>query len=225
MSAMPEAKAIEAVGEIRHLSQPAQEFMPSPVASVVATMPASTPVGEKYSIDIVFDYDRHFLTVEENIAYSNRTKMRLDYLTLAVAANLSPDCFDLINLAVNNTSVTEYSLNKQRLDVPLPTPLEPDSAVQLTLRYTLSLPYLDQFNRIDAPVFGYTDMQTNLINWYPFIVPFVNGEWILHDPWRYGDYLAYSKADYTVNLLFVDRENEPVVAASGSAERIVDFTR
>ena len=105
------------------------------------------------------------------------------------------------------------------------TTLEPDSIVKLTLRYTLSLPYLDQFNHINAPLFGYTDMQANLVNWYPFVVPFADGEWVLHDPWWYGDYLEYPTADYKVNLVFVGEEESPVVAASGSAERIVDITR
>jgi len=225
MSAVPVAKAAVAVGMVKSPPSHVQEFTPSVSLVDEVVVRAPSTIGEKYVIDIVMDYDRHFLTVEENITYSNRTNTQLDSLTLAVAPNLSPNCFNLIHLAVDGDSVAKYNLNKQRLDVSLLHPLEPDSIVQLTLRYTLSLPHLDQFNRINAPVFGYTDMQTNLINWYPFIVPFVNGEWILHDPWWYGDYLVYSKADYTINLLFVDRENSPVVAASGSAEKIVDFTR
>jgi aminopeptidase N len=68
-------------------------------------------------------------------------------------------------------------------------------------------------------------MQTNLANWYPFVVPFVNGQWILHDPWWYGDYLEYPVAGYQVNLVFVGEVTAPVVAASGGAERIVDINR
>jgi len=196
-----------------------------PLPSVAPLVIDPPPVGEKYNIDIVMDYDRHFLTVEDIITYPNRTNMPLDSLTLAVAPNLVPNCFELIRLAVNNIPVNGYSLNRQRLDIPLPFTLEPDSVVEVTLRYTLSLPYLDQSTRISAPVFGYTDMQANLINWYPFVVPFVNGEWVLHDPWWYGEYLVYSNADYTVNLLFIGEDDAPVVAASGSAETIVDFTR
>jgi len=222
LPAVPAAKAIKAVN-INRQPQPVQEL--TPPLTPVSLASAPSPVKEKYNIDVVMDYDRHFLTVEEIITYPNRTSMRFDFLTLAVAPNLFPDCFDLVRLSVDNTPVTEYNLNKQRLDVPLPFVLEPNSTVQLTLRYTLSLPYEDQFDSINAPIFGYTDMQSNLINWYPFIVPFVNGEWVLHDPWWYGDYLVYPVADYEVNLLFVGGGDAPVVAASGSAERIVDFTR
>lgn len=221
-SAVPAAKVEMVVGG-KTLPAPAQEIT-SPPADIPSAA-APSPVREKYNIDIVMDYDRHFLTVEEIITYPNRTNTQLDSLTLAVPPNLIPNCFDLIRLAVDGTPATNYNLKKQRLDLSLPYTLEPDSVVQLTLRYTLSLPHLDQFSRINAPLLGYTDIQVNLVNWYPFIVPFRDGEWTLHDAWWYGDYLVYSIADYTVNLLFIGGEDAPVVAASGSAERIVDFTR
>jgi hypothetical protein len=227
MSAMPAVTETAAGGVKRRLSSfaqaPIQQIKFSPV--VVAPPSVPSPVKEKYNIDIVMDYDRHFLTVEENITYPNRTNTKLDFLTLAVAPNVLPNCFDLTQLAVNSIPVTSYKLEKQRLAIQLSDPLEPDSALQLTLRYTLSLPYLDQSNNINSPVFGYTDVQANLINWYPFVVPFMNGRWVLHDPWWYGEYLVYPKADYIVNLLFVGGKDVPVVAASGSAEKIVDITR
>jgi hypothetical protein len=233
LSTAPAAKATTTAGVLKRLPGyareiavqeiPAQEFIYP--ASDVISPPTGESAREEYNIDVVMDYERHFLTIEEIVTYPNRTNTQLDSLTLAVAPNLSPNSFDLIRLAVDDISVTDYSLNGQRLDVSLPNTLEPDSIVKLTLRYTLSLPYLDQFNHINAPLFGYTDMQTNLVNWYPFVVPFADGEWVLHEPWWYGDYLEYPTADYKVNLVFVGEEESPVVAASGSAERIVDITR
>jgi hypothetical protein len=197
-----------------------------------ASAPASTapiilpaPLKENYEIDVVMDYERHFITVEETITYPNRTGVPLDSLTLAVAPNLIADCFDLIRLSVDRSPVAEYTLDGHRLNILLPTPLAPDSTLELTLRYTLSLPYLGQFNSIDAALFGHTDAQTNLINWYPFIVPFIDGEWVLHDPSSYADYLVYPVADYNVNLLFIGGKTDLVVAASGGAETIEAFTR
>jgi hypothetical protein len=224
---LPETQTASALGG-KSLSIPVlQEFVPAPLvpAPTVPTPLPSAPVMAKYEIDAVMDYDRHFVTIEEIITYPNRTGQTLHSLTLAVPPNLLPDCFDLIRLSVDSISAVDYSMNQHRLDIPLPTPLEPDSTIQLSLRYTLSLPYLDQFNTIDARLFGHTDVQTNLINWYPFVVPFVDGEWILHDPWFYGDYLVYPFADYSVNLLFVGTETDLVVASSGSAEKIEAFTR
>jgi hypothetical protein len=216
------------VAQSKPLPAPAWE---APISALLTSAPMipisvpSTPVTEKYEIDVVMDYGRHFMTVEETVTYPNRTGGTLDSLTLAVVPNLVPDCFDLIRLSVDHSSVTTYTLDQHRLNIPLPTPLEPDSALELTLRYTLSLPYLGRFNSIDAPLFGHTDAQTNLVNWYPFVVPFIDGQWVLHDPLSYADYLVYPMADYTVNLLFVGGETDLVVAAGAGAETIEAFTR
>jgi hypothetical protein len=222
VSAMPAIKSRQVLG--KNFPQPVLEFAPEVSVVPPPPVPLPDPAGEKYEIDVVMDYERHSLTVEETITYPNRTGTVLDSLTLAVAPNLTPDCFELTRLSIGNVS-TDYNLNYHRLEVALPTPLEPDSTVQLTLRYNLSLPYLDQFNTIYSRVFGYTDVQTNLINWYPFVVPFVDGEWVLHEPWLYGDYLVYPVVDYKVNLLFIGDGDAPVVASSGSAEQIEAFTR
>jgi hypothetical protein len=221
VSAMPSIKGRGMVTE--NLSPAAPRFLRQ-----ISTAPLPQqyiPTGEKYEIDVVMDYARHFLTVEETITYPNRTNTNLNSMVIAVPPNLVPNCFDLLRLTVGSNDTTSYTLNRHRLEIPLQTSLEPDSSIQLILRYTLSLPYLDQFNTIHSRVFGYTDSQTNLINWYPFVVPFQDGEWTLHDPWFYGDYLVYPFADYKVNLLFVGKEDAPVVATSGGAERIGAFTR
>jgi hypothetical protein len=216
------------VVQAKPLTMPALEesvsALPTPAPTIPAPVP-SAPAAESYEIDVVMDYGRHFITVEETVTYPNRTGITLDALTLAVTPNLLPNCFDLLRLSIDHSPVTEYTLDGHRLDITLPTPLQPDSVLELTLRYTLSLPYLGQFNSIDAPLFGHTDAQTNLINWYPFIVPFVDGEWVLHDPAPYADYLVYPVADYKVNLLFIGGETDLVVAASGGAETIEAFTR
>ena len=128
LSAAPAVKATTTTGASKrflgHVQEspvqemPAQEFI-SPASDVVPT-PTPSPAGEEYNIDVVMDYERHFLTIEEIIIYPNRTNTQLDSLTLAVAPNLSPNCFELIRLAVDDIPVMDYSLNEQRLDVPLP---------------------------------------------------------------------------------------------------------
>ena len=65
----------------------------------------------------------------------------------------------------------------------------------------------------------------NLTNWYPFVVPYINGEWVLHEPWYYGEHLVYDAADYEVNLKFTDPATAPIVARSGVPEQQADFTR
>jgi len=183
------------------------------------------PAHETYSLNTVIDYDRHRITVDETITFPNHTGQTLNSLTLAIAANLWPNCFNLKQITVDNIQATNATLNAHRLDIPLPTPLAPDSVSTITLNYSLSLPYMDQASSLRARIFGYSDIQMNLVNWYPFIVPFKDGEWMIREPWSHGEYLIYPVADFEVNLTFTNPENTPVVAASGFSESNGEATR
>ena len=200
---------------------------PLPTATITNLPPTSVPIPARpiYHLATVFDYDRHFITVNETITYPNHTSASLDSLTLAIAANLWLNCFRLESITVEDTPVTDFALSGHRLDIPLPTPLEPDSAAELHLRNSLSLPYADQARSLRARIFGYGDLQTNLTNWYPFVVPFIAGEWVIRESWSHGEYLVYPLADFIVDLKFANPENAPVVAASGAPERNGDYTR
>ncbi|HET7142380.1 MAG TPA: M1 family metallopeptidase [Anaerolineales bacterium] len=201
---------------------PAQRVTEIPT---VTNAPTPLPEREKYTLNTTIDYDRHIVSMDETIAYPNHTGQSLDKLVLAVAPNLWPNCFSLISLSINDTPVTNYTLKAHRLGIPLPTPLAPDSVATVTLGYKLSLPFLDQAHSLRARIFGYSDIQMNLVNWYPFIVPFIDGEWAIREPWSHGEYLVYPFADFEVNLKFTNPENVPVVAASGFAEPNGEFTR
>jgi len=218
----------------------------SPIATVVPTsqntstpfpartptsLPTSTstsipiPVRPLYHLATTFDYDRHFITVDQTISYLNQTGETLDSLTLAVAANLWPDCFRLGSIFVDDLPVTDFALDGHRLEVPFPAPLEPATVTELHLHYGLSLPYADQARSLRARIFGYGELQTNLTNWYPFVVPYINGEWVIREPWSHGEYLVYPLADFIVDLKFTNPENAPVVAASGVPELNGEYTR
>ena len=201
--------------------------LPSNVFSTATPIEAVPAAFEKpkYILDAIIDHDRHFITVDETITYPNQSGQTLDSLTFAIAANLWPNCFSLSAVSVDGVPIGEYRLTAHRLDIPLQTPLEPGSVANIKLRYTLSLPYMDQVNSLRARIFGYSDVQMNLVNWYPFLVPNVDGEWVIREPWSHGEYLVYPLADFEVNLVFENPENAPVVAASGYAEEIGGFTR
>ncbi|MBE0670440.1 MAG: M1 family metallopeptidase [Anaerolineales bacterium] len=218
-----------------NLPAPQASQTPTPIRSAneeisqVSATPLPTipgiPVREKYILNTSIDYDRHFVAVDEIITYPNHTGQPLHSLTLAIAANLWPNCFNLTQVTVDGTLIPNYILNAHRLDLPLPTPLAPDSVLTVNLSYSLSLPYMDQANSLRARIFGYSDIQMNLVNWYPFIVPFMDGEWMIREPWSHGEYLIYPIADFEVNLKFSNPENAPIVAASGFAEATGEITR
>lgn len=201
---------------------------PAPVPSPTLTVtPAPVLERAKYILDTSIDYDAHTVAVDQVILYPNLTGSQLDRLVLAVEPNLWVGAFSLSGLTVNEVPVSDYSLNGQRLDVVLPQFLMPGEVLTVRIQYSLSLPFAEESDpNVSRPrIFGYTRRQVNLTNWYPFIVPYINGEWVLNEPWYYGEHLVYDAADYEVNVRFADPATAPVVAASGVVEAQDGFTR
>lgn len=205
------------------------EAVPPPETSAPPELatPTPPPARTKYILDTLIDYDARTVRVDETILYSNLTVYQLNELVLAVVPNLWRGAFQLESLAVNGETTRAYSVNGQRLELELPSPLPAGETVEIKIQYALALPFAEQEDpSVSRPrIFGYTSRQINLTNWYPFVVPYINGEWILHDPWYYGEHLVYETADYEVNLRFTEPGRAPVVAASGAPEQREDFVR
>ncbi|MEZ0396071.1 MAG: M1 family metallopeptidase [Anaerolineales bacterium] len=204
--------------------------LPSPTSAALASPvstdePLPTPALEErpvpfYRLDVTFDYAAHWLEVDESITYSNHTGETLPVLVLAVEPNLWPNCFSLSSLGVDG-GAAEVRLNGQRMEVTLPQPLAPGETLNLSIHYSLALPQAEMFidpNDQRPRIFGWMARQTNLVNWYPFIVPYQPGQgWILHEPYAYGEHLVYDVADYEVSLRFVGPAGEVPTASSGAA--------
>ena len=173
--------------------------------------------GDKpaYALNALMDYAGHSLTVSETVIYPNTSGAALGNIVLGVNTNLWSGVFALQSLSVNDQDSSDYTLSGQWLTVNLAAPLQPGQAVKIGIGYRLALPYSSgKFEN-----FGYTSYETNLIDWYPFVVPYQNGSWLLPDPYSYGENLAYPEADFRVSLSFADA-TAPTVAASapGSLE-------
>ena len=204
---------------------PAESTQTTPTAT-------SIPAAERarYTLNTTINYDAHTVTVDETILYPNNTGSQLNTLVLAVVPNLWTDSFHLASvasIAIDDTPLTTYSLEGQRLEFALSSLLKPGAILKINIQYTLTLPFAEQEDpNVSRPrIYGYTARQLNLANWYPFVVPYINGEWVLHEPWYYGEHLVYDAADYEVNLKFTDPATAPVVAASGFPEPQADSTR
>jgi hypothetical protein len=199
---------------------PTVTFTPSPT-------PIPAPARATYTLNTTIDYDAHTVTVDETIVYPNHTGGQLNALVLAVVPNLWQGSFTLSGISIDGTPITTYSLNGQRLDIALASFFQPEQVMTINIQYSLLLPFAEQEDpSVSRPrIFGYTRRQANLTNWYPFVVPFINGDWVLHDPWYYGEHLVHEAADYEVNLKFADPTTAPIVAASGVPEPQADFTR
>jgi hypothetical protein len=199
-------------------SLPADAPTDPPVANTPLPTDTSAPVaptaGDKpqYLITAQMDYANHTVVVSETIVYPNTSSDALPSLLLGVNPMLWTNAFHLRTFSINDQDWGNYSLAGQNLTVTLPAALQPGQAVKLGIGYTLFLPYSNgKFEN-----FGYTNRQTTLIDWYPFVVPYVPGAgWVLPEPYPYGENLVYPEADFRVSLSFTDAA--PVVAASAPA--------
>lgn len=203
------------------LTLPVTETSAAPTETPIPTnTPLPTLERARYTLNTTIDYDAHTVTVDQNILYPNLTGNQLNALVLAVTPNLWDGSFSLTGISIDGQPVTTYTLDGQRLDISLASLLPAGSTTEIKLQYTLTLPFAEQEDpSVSRPrIYGYTSRQINLVNWYPFVVPYINGEWTLHDPWFYGEHLVYDSADYEINLKFIDPATTPIVAASGVPE-------
>jgi len=180
-----------------------------PISTLI---PAPVPVPSLYTFNAVLDYTAHSMAVDESILYKNDTGESLTELVMDVEPNLWADCFSLGRLAVNGQAASGLKLISDRLEVPLTLALVPGGILNLSLHFDLRLPETDIHH-----IFGYNELQTNLVDWYPFIVPY-SGGWLLHPPAEVGEHLVYDTASFDVTLALADPILPVTLAASAPAE-------
>jgi hypothetical protein len=227
-------------------STPTPDFIPTILPTQTPVPPISTPIPPKstpvptptatsipaparvqYTMNIVLDYAAKSVAVDETIVYPNHSGQVLTDLVLAVEPNFWQNCFTLKGLDLDGTAVTNYTLDGQKLSFALPNVFQPNSIATIQIQYSLLLPEIVPSNpNISRPrIFGFTPNQINLTNWYPFVVPNIGGQWVLHDPWYYGEHLVYDAADYIVNVKPADPAVNPVIAASSAPSPNGEWTK
>lgn len=186
-------------------------FTPPPPTATPSPAPSAPPLAERpfYNLNALWDYAAHSLTVAEEITYPNHTGQTLTELPLLVNPNLWNGVFRLDSLSVNGSAASGYSLNGQALMLTLNPPLGAEQSVRVQLVFGLNLPYsAGKFEN-----FGWTGRQSNLVDWFPFVPPYLpESGWLMRESWAYGENLAYPLADFAVQVAFVDVT--PIVAAS-----------
>ncbi len=206
-------------------ASPTATIAPLPTETpTLAPTPIPAPTRPQYQIDLQFNYTNKTALVKEIITYTNQSADTLTSLVLAV----EPTCtrsFTLNRLLLNGQpanyifdSQNAQAFIRHRLEVTLPQPLPPGGRVTLQIDFGLILPTVANFtneNDLCSQIYGYAGGQVNLVDWYPFIVPYAAGKgWILHNPWFYGEHLTYEAADFDVSVMFTDGSS-PVIASSG----------
>jgi len=193
---------------------------PLPTLAYTATnLPAPLPIPQsartQYSLYVLLDYYGHQVAVDETVQYTNQTGAALNEIVMAVEPNLRGG-FALENILLDGNALY-YDLTGQQLTISLPQALAPNSQITLAMRYRIDLPA-----KVKEQPYGYDVDQVNLTDWYPFIVPYING-WVLHDESYLGEHLVYDAADFDVNIKTTDAGI--VFATSGVSEPNGEWTR
>ena len=194
---------------------------PAVPSTLIPTLAAIAPGTQniKYQLAARLDYPEKTLYVEQSLTVPHPGETGLEELVLVVPPNAWQRVFFIEEVTYGDGQPVEgYQLQGVRLTFPLRETWQPDETLQLRISYRLDLPIQNAREGYGPSPFGYSQLQTNLVDWYPMVPPYDQEQgWIVHRPWLFGEYLVYPAADFEVNLLVTGRE-DVVVAASAREE-------
>jgi hypothetical protein len=178
------------------------------------------PSRALYRLSAVLDYGQHHLAVEEVIIYPNRSIVPIPDLLLVIEPTRYPQVFRLKGLTwEDGEAIEDYTLQVGTLHITLPDPLPPGESLEISLSYELNLPSPSAAEYGRPVPFGYSARQTNLVDWYPFLPPYVPGKgWQVNPAGYFGEHQVYEAADYQVAIRLSGGRQEVILAASAPAE-------
>lgn len=204
-------------------------YTPPMPSSIPSSDPSNTAPVEttltRYTLQAELDYWMHTVAVSQTIEYTNNSPEAINDLRLEVEANRWTGGFNLTSLKwAGGEEITNFQLDSNHLSIPLPQPLQPSENLSLYLKYNLILPAIPPLSDTTRPVpYGYTELQTNLVDWYPSVPPWQVGEgWLLHEPWYLGEHQVYEVANYDVQISLSEPVKDLIIAASAPTEKTGD---
>ena len=194
---------------------------PEPTQASELELPAAPENRTVYDLDINLDYAQHTVSVVERITYFNRTNQLMKEILLIVPPRYFPGTYsegdisgDLVGGSRENGIQTILSLEPA---------LQPGASTQIQIIFTLTLP-----NR--QGVFGWSDLQTNLVDWFPIIPPFdaadgwqVNERVVDASNTIVGEYIMAESADFNLRLRLTGSVKNLTIAASSEGKQEPDY--
>lgn len=206
------------------ITQPAIAGNPAPGTETPSPTfvppPASFEPSAFYTLTAVLNYSTHYIAVDQQIRYQNRSSEPLPDIRLMIEPAYYPGAFQLNSITSQaGPAIGEIAWDTGQITLPLITPLMPGEILSLAISYAIQLPSPTPSAETRPIPFGYTERQTNLVDWYPFIPPYREGSgWLANKAFFFGEHLAYEAANFTVNLRISDENSFHVVAASAPAQ-------
>ena len=146
----------------------------------------------RYVIEVDLDYPSGTATVQQRVAYTNRTGARLTTL----AFNVTPihfGAFTLTSAAVDGQPV-QATFEGVNMELPLQSPLEPGGSVEVVLVYRLKVPAQANLR------FGRAGGILALGNFHPTVQVYTGDRWPRYRYTDVGDAFFTEAADYDVTL-------------------------
>lgn len=205
---------------------------PTPLAEVTETVAlTSTEVypnkGEltRYRLRLRLNPEAHTAQVEAVINWVNDTGDSQSKLPLVIEPARYPNGFILIEALQDGKLVTLVQDTVNIWWLQPVTPVAAGGTSEFTVTYQLNLPEIPPPSDTAKPqIFGFTQRQVNLVDWYPYVPPYQGGAWLAHAPGFFGEHLVYPLADFEVTLQIEGTTREWLVAASAPVERTSEGT-
>lgn len=200
--------------QIGTISTPMAQVTETPVPTQTQTIEITDDLIE-YNLVAELNKQTMTLDVVETIQFTNGRQQPVENILLSVQPNTYPNGF-VLNMVRVDGEARAYSLNGQALEVTN-VPLEYAEVVEIQLDFSITLPRAVQGDPsiVRPQIYGYTDRQINLIDWYPMLpARDANGEWLLHPIGFYGENLVYPLSSGFISLELINFDPMPVSAAS-----------
>lgn len=187
---------------------------PQPIIQPTGTdIPKSYNSRSQYQIQAWLDYPDGQLTIHQELSFTNLTGEEIPYLALNAEPNRYPETLSVISIELNGVPLSDYNLNQNILIIPLSLPLQPLSDTHLVLNYNLQLPQMH--SDLGNGLFGRSQWQTNLLDWYFWLPPYSPGKgWLIHLPAGFAEHTVYPLADFEVSLTVLNPPENLVVTGS-----------
>lgn len=194
-------------------------FTPKPEETETSASKSQNPI---YFIDAIYDAGQKKVEVSQFIHFTNSSSQPLGEIVLVAEPNRFANGFVLNRLEDKMTGKTlEWKLQRNQLQVALKEPLTFQESIAILAEYVLQLPPIPPPSDTNKPqIYGYTQRQTNLVDWYLWLPPYDEETgWIIQPPSFFGEYTVYPLADFEVRFEVINSSREELVAASTSPKQ------
>jgi len=222
----PATKATDLPTPVAQITTPPQDLpnptlQPEPTHISELKLPAAPENRTIYDLDVTLDYAQHTASIVERVSYFNRSNQPMNEILLLVPPRYFPGTYSEGN--ISGDLVAGSRENGIQTILSLEPALQPGASTQIQIIFTLTLP-----NR--QGVFGWSDMQTNLVDWFPIIPPFdaadgwqVNERVVDASNTIVGEYIMAESADFNLRLRLTGSAKNLTIAASSEGKKLPDF--